>query len=184
MSTNLTTYELINRYLELQFFEDTPELYEPDGGINDTLTEEKEDIERAMLEKAGNIHWVLTHMDQAEGSLKGQMDTHKNYLSKLRKKQQSLDNARKRLKDLIINLVIVRGEENKAGNPQIKTDTDTYTVFEGYGSVEITDPSEVPDNFIKLKQSYDNKAIRNAVIEADGETEYAECEKKKRLRIT
>ena len=84
----------------------------------------------------------------------------------------------------IINMVDLLGTPNKSGNHQIKTTTDSYTIYEGDGSLEITDEESVPDEFLKLVQSIDKRKLRKHIIEKGGKTEYAKVAKKTRLRIS
>ena len=126
---------------------------------------------------------MLAKLDENESALNGMLETHRNYVKTLVQKKQSMHNAKERLRGLIMITVDLIGTANKSGNLQLKTLTDSYTVVNGDGKLEITDESKIPTQYLKLTQSIDRKELRNHVIEKGGTTDCAIVPKKKRLHV-
>jgi hypothetical protein len=177
-----TTYEIIDSIIELQEWVDYPEL-RPEDITDEEISEGLEKLGQLALRKADNIHWVLAKLDENESALNGMLETHRNYVKTLVQKKQSMHNAKERLRGLIMITVDLIGTANKSGNLQLKTLTDSYTVVNGDGKLEITDESKIPTQYLKLTQSIDRKELRNHVIEKGGATDCAIVPKKKRLHV-
>tara|TARA_Y100000361_G_scaffold132861_1_gene130627 strand:+ start:12811 stop:13383 length:573 start_codon:yes stop_codon:yes gene_type:complete len=182
-NAQLTTYQIIDTFIELQEMLDYPEL-RPEDTTEEEIEKGLAELANVALKKTENIHWVLSKLDENEKALDAMLQVHRNYIKSLMNKKDSLHNGRERLKSMIINMVDLLGTPNKSGNHQIKTTTDSYTIYEGDGSLEITDEESVPDEFLKLVQSIDKRKLRKHVIEKGGKTEYAKVAKKTRLRIS
>jgi len=182
-SGQLSTYQIIDTYIELQEMLDYPEL-RPEDTTEEEIQEGLDKLARVALKKTDNIHWVLSKLDENEKALEGMLQVHRNYIKSLMNKKDSLNNGKERLKSMIINMVDLLGTPNKSGNNQIKTPTESYTIYEGDGSLEITDEELVPDEFLKLVQSIDKRKLRKHVIDEGGDTEYAKVSKKTRLRVS
>lgn len=176
-----TTYNLVSQYLDLRLMLDL-ELDEDDESKEETL-KHLETIEKAMLDKTEKLHWVLNKMKESEYSIKATIDAHRDTVNKLRDKQKSILNSKERIKSLIMTIVEYQGKENISGNLQLKTDTESYTIIDGYGPVEFDNEEDLPSIFKKYELKVDKKGLRKNVLEYDGETPYAKCPKIRRLTI-
>ncbi len=179
----VTTYQILDTFIELQEMLDFPEL-RPDDATEEDLHKGLKELANLALAKTDNIHWVLSKLDENENAINSMLETHRSYIKSLNNKKSSMKNARERLKGMIISMVDLMGTPNKSGNNQIKTKTDSYTIVQGDGKLEITDENEIPDEYIKLIQSVDKRGLRNHVIKAGGTTKYAKVPKKTRLRVS
>ena len=179
-----TTYNLVSRYLELRLMLDIEfDGYELDENSEKETLKELENIEKAMLDKTEKLHWVLNKMKESEFSIKATIDAHRDTVNKLRDKQKSILNSKERVKSLILTIVESQGKENTSGNLQLKTDTESYTIIDGYGPVEFDNEEELPSVFKKFELRVDKKGLRKNVLEYNGETPYAKCPKIRRLTI-
>lgn len=178
----VTTYEIIDSIIEMQEWVDFPEL-RPENMTDEEISEGLKKLGTLAIHKAGNIHWVLTKLDENENAINGMLETHRNYVKALVQKKQSMQNAKERLRGLIMSMVDLMGLPNKSGNRQLKTLTDSYTIVKGDGKLEVTDESKIPNQFLRITQHVDRKELRNHVIENGGTTDYAVVPKKKRLHV-
>jgi len=179
----VTTYQILDTYIELQEMLDFPEL-RPDDTSEEEIQAGLKKLAKLALAKTDNIHWVLSKMDENETAINGMLEVHRNYIKSLNNKKSSMKNAKERLKGMIISMVDLMGTPNKSGNRQIKTKTDSYTIMQGDGPVEITDEEKIPSEFILLVQTIAKRELRNHVIKKGGKTDYAEVPKKTRLRVS
>ena len=176
-----TTYELVGQYLDLRLMIDL-ELEEDDALKKETLNQIKL-VEKQLVDKTEKLHWVLNKMKESEYSIKATIDAHRDTVNKLRDKQKSILNSKERIKSLIMTIVEHQGKENINGNLQLKTDTESYTIIDGYGPVEFDNEEELPSVFKKFELRVDKKGLRKNVLEYNGETPYAKCPKIRRLTI-
>ncbi|MAF43936.1 MAG: hypothetical protein CMI54_07235 [Parcubacteria group bacterium] len=176
-----TTYNLVSQYLDLRLMLDL-ELEEDENLEAETL-KQLEVIEKAMLDKTEKLHWVLNKMKESEFSIKATIDAHRDTINKLRTKQKSILNSKERIKSLIMSIVEHRGKENISGNLQLKTDTESYTIIDGFGPVEFDNEEDLPSVFKKYELKVDKKGLRKNVLEYNGLTAYAKCPKIRRLTI-
>jgi hypothetical protein len=158
------------------------ELEEDDDSRDDVLRQ-IELVEKQLVDKTEKLHWVLNKMKESEYSIKATIDAHRDTVNKLRDKQKSILNSKERIKSLIMTIVEYQGKENTSGNLQLKTDTESYTIVDGYGPVEFDNEDDLPSIFKKYELKVDKKGLRKNVLEYDGKTPYAECPKIRRLTI-
>ena len=128
-----STYELVSHYLDLRLMLDiNPEM---DDNEKEKINNHLKEIENDMLNKTDRLQWVLNKMKESEYSIKATIDAHKDTVSKLREKKKSILNAKERIKNLIMSIVEHKGETNRSGNLQLKTDTESYTIVNSIGPV-------------------------------------------------
>ena len=176
-----TTYELVGQYLDLRLIMDLEQ--EEDDDSRDDVLRQIELVEKQLVDKTEKLHWVLNKMKESEYSIKATIDAHRDTVNKLRDKQKSILNSKERIKSLIMTIVDHQGKENTSGNLQLKTDTESYTIVDGYGPVEFDNEDDLPSIFKKYELKVDKKGLRKNVLEYDGKTPYAECPKIRRLTI-
>ena len=176
-----TTYDLVTQYLDLRLMLDLE--LEEDDILREKTLKEIETVEKAMLNKTEKLHWVLNKMKESEFSIKATIDAHRDTVNRLRNKQKSILNSKERIKSLIMSIVEHKGEENINGNLHLKTDTESYTIIDGYGTVEFDNEEDLPSVFKKYELKVDKKGLRKNVLESNGDTPYAKCPKIRRLSI-
>lgn len=178
-----TTVELLDEYFDLQ--EDIDFLDgESEPGVV-ALLERREAVERDLFQKTDNIQHIILEKRKAQAIIDAQIEVYLAEVNRLRKKKRALGNAWVRLQELIMTIVKSLGKANKSGNPQLKVDTNSYTIIQMNGALEVFDEEKIPNNFIKMEQKIDSGALRKHIIELGGEMPFvARVQKKEVLRIT
>ena len=191
-----TVRSLVNSYLDIehQKYEAITTSDNPTNHLN-TLENEQELIEEQMLAKTNNIKHVLTALDMSEASISGERQTLKQYESELKRKEDYIKVAKKRVKELIADIVEHAGEPTKTGGMSIKTDLGKFTTYETAGKLIVGNVNDVPEEFVKTTKSIDktklrkhmmnnlNGSIEYSEINSDG-VEYASIKRERRLKIS
>ena len=188
-----TVRSLVNSYLDIEH-----QKYEalatnlPHDHFND-LQNEQGLIEEQMLSKTNNIKHVLTALDMSEASIKAEKDVLEKYKHDLKNKQSRIQQAKERVKELIIDIVEHAGDPTKTGGMTIKTDLGKFTSYETDGPVRLAaiDPYNFPKEVTKTTISIDKTAIKKQLkdsnqtelVNSNGDV-VATVHKVKRLKIS
>jgi len=175
----LTTLELIDEYidadLEMQMCDNDNELTIWIDKINE--------IKDMISTKQLNLKEVMLSKKTDEQVIKAEIDVHRDFISKLKRRQDSISSVYEFLENLIITTVENTGEQTGENKFTVENSGHKFTVFQTPGKLEILDENSVPEEFKGIEIKISKAALRKHVI-ANKDCDYAKVEKVKRLKIT
>lgn len=178
ITTKLTTKELLDEYLDTSLDMQMSE----DGEEKEALQAALAKMEETLLDKVDNIEHVIVRKNERTEVLKAQKKVYEDVVSNFKKKLEAEAKAYSRLETLIITIV-----ENVGNQEGTKTTLENngfkYTAYHSPGSLEITDLDNIPQEYNKMKVEVDKARLRKDVI-ANGDTDYANVPRVKRLKVT
>jgi hypothetical protein len=127
------------------------------------LIEERALIQSKMKDKANSIDYFNVNIKEREYLLDAEIESYKEEIDRLRRRRQSLTSTSDYLNKVLLPMIIDEiGDENGV----LETDTARYKLYETYGSVIVTEQSELSDDFIKTEivQKIDKAKLRKACM--------------------
>lgn len=153
-----TARELIGEHMDLMLRMDL----ESEEKLPD-LIEERALIQSKMKDKANSIDYFSVNIKEREYLIDAEIESYKEEIERLRKRRQALTDTSDYLNKVLLPMII---EEIGDENGVLETDTARYKLYETYGSVVVTEQSELSDDFIKTKivQTVDKAKLRKACM--------------------
>lgn len=160
----MTLYELREEYKQLLI------MLEDEGADPEVIADTLEGMEGDINEKVDSYCIIAEQLSSDADRLRAEE-------VRLAKRRKSIEGNRDRLRAALLKAMLIMEK------PQIKTDRYTVTVKATSGRLVIDDPLGIPEEYIVLKSSVDEKAVKDALKKLDIPVPWAHIETDQTIQI-
>jgi hypothetical protein len=159
MSTNSTTRELIEEFIDLENEREYLELEGSPTEETDALLEVKRNEIKSKTEA---IDSFSLEVNRQTGLIDGEIKVVREELNRLMMRKKAIKRTEEYFKKVLLPMII----ETLGNDGVFKTDTAKYKLYKTWGPIEVIDEDSIPDAYKRVKIEIDKKGARKAVIEA------------------